>query len=671
MANITVEAFMSKLSVALGVDYSEEQIEFAKNMTKPQICFASPGTGKTATAVAALFATELFHRIPGDTIYALSFTNAATAELKIRYLSAAEKLKLRTTNVQFMTLHSMCSKLLKDNADRLGMDRLSIGAPMTIESASNIIISSAEEWGCTVSRESIRPIVKAIRDLNSRLVFSQENVESSIAFKETGLDYFFFNKIRSLLFQYNLLVESVQVNDILLYTLYMLSENPDIEAYMKDKIKIMLVDEAQDLSLLQLRLICKLTANPILIGDLKQQIYAFNGACQEIVQRYLDVHPNADKYYLTRTYRCKTEITEYAAKLIAPNMTDENDVCTGTGTGGSVVVLNGLNLDKVTAKLYEEYIANRRLFYRETMFLFRNNASAIPIIESLYKHGLPFYVEKYTPAFELPVIKELCEILTLCKTPQAPTNARALRYLIPEFNVYRQDQPNPIEKIMHRTGQDAFSVNYQFRQGKVAADVMCMLCDVRESMQKGKTVAELINMLWPLFNENYLKGVSWKLEFPVEYYIRNVTPLVTNKTYDAFQLDEMGKLSKAEEYKNARRGIRCLTMHGAKGLEADDVYIIDADEGLIPNTSKLNRSIKKGSALDAAKEIRNERSLCYVAVTRARENVYIVYNKTPAALMIGDNPYTELDSLYANHKNNDADDIISFDLFCDAIREVV
>ena len=667
MSNITAEAFMSKMSVMLDVDYSDEQIDFLKDMTKPQICFASPGTGKTSTAVAGLLMTELFHKIPGENIYALSFTRAATAELKVRHKRACDKLRLPTQTVGFMTLHALCNKLLRDNAKRLGIVDLSTAEPMSMQSAASLIMSCCSEWGTPIKENNIRSIVNAIRNMNSSLIFSREHVESTLLFKETELDYTLFNKIRAMLFQYNLLSETIQVNDIMLYTLYLLNENPDIEAFMKSKIRVMLVDEAQDLSLLQLMLICKMTDNPILIGDMKQQIYGFNGACQEIVQRYLEIHPDATKLYLTRTYRCKTEITDYAAKLIEPNMLDERDECNGTGIGGTIHVTNELNLANICDALQKNFIENRHMFYRETMFLFRNNSSCVPVVEELYKRDLPFLVNKYQPAFAIPVMKELCELMELCRNPQAPSNAKALRYLIPEMNAYSGANMNPIEKICMKTGCDIFSVNYQFRNGEEAAKAMTVLMHVRELMHKGAFVSELVNKLWPLYDKVWLSTRAWMLEYPVDYYINLVDVIVRSKTFEQFQRDEIDKVKKSKEYELHRMGVCCYTMHAAKGLEADDVYILDAEAAIIPNVKSIARSVKKGSALDAAREIRNERSLCYVAVTRARENVVIQYKKEPSPLLLGENPYTDLDELYATYETNEDDDVRAFNEFCKEI----
>ena len=158
-----------------------------------------------------------------------------------------------------------------------------------------------------------------------------------------------------------------------------------------------------------------------------------------------------------------------------------------------------------------------------------------------------------------------------------------------------------------------------------------------------------------------MKSNSWGLEASPKYYLASVQCLV-HKDYVTFMQDEMKKMNVIKESEAYQRGIRCYTMHASKGLEADIVYIIDANEGLIPNASKLKDMDKNRCDMDAARMIREERSLCYVACTRAKEVLNIVSTDEPAAMLLGENPYSQYDSVYQYYRVT-GDDIAAFENF--------
>lgn len=662
---ISQDAFITAMEARLGNNYTEEQKKLISAFGEgPAFCFADPGTGKTYSAIGGLLMAELMKGIPGNQIYALSFTTLATGELAVRHEKACQKLGV-SRQVNFKTLHALCRQILKENYKLLGMDSFGSKEALSMADSYKLVESSCEELGIAVTPNQIRGCIRASSSLNAALVFDEDVVKTKMAFKQAGVDYEIFDKIRGLLFSYSLLTETITVSDLLLYTLMLLTRHPEVSAKFKAQCKLMLVDEAQDLSLLQLRIISMLTDNPVFIGDMKQQIYAFNGACQEVVEAFYRLFPTATSLQLTQSFRCKNNIADYATKIILPNKIGGENY-KGTGPGGTVDVMcglyeMGLDIQSLCEELHKTFVANLNKFPKEILFLARNNISIIPVVEELYKQGLPFRVNKYKPAYEVPVIKELCELVQLCQSPKVYTNILALRYLIPEFQGYYNLKEHPYWKICQHTGCSIFDVNYEFRDMGLGSTAMSTLLEVAEMVNQGAHVTELFNKLWPQFEECYLRNNAWKLENKPEYYINSVNSL-THKTYAKFITDETKKMQLIQENDRMSRGIRCYTMHGSKGLEADIVYIIDADKDVIPNTSQLDKMIKAQCTIDAARAIREERSLCYVAVTRAREEVKIIYNSEAAPLLLGKNPYSEFDALYEVNKTL-GDDIRAFESF--------
>lgn len=664
---ITQEAFLSQLEVGLKCDYTPEQKELIKYFGDgPVFCFADPGTGKTYTAIGGLFNAELYKQIPGQNIYALSFTRLATGELSSRHQRACEKLGVGKL-VNFQTIHSLCRSILKENYSLLGMSKFDSTGALTMEKAYNLVEGSAQEIGITVNPNQIRAIIKACSALNSSMTFDKDVVVTKMKFKECNVDYDTFDKVRCLLFAYSLLSETISVSDILLYTVLLLQRHPEISDAFKKKCRLLLVDEAQDLTLLQLRIISLLTDNPVLIGDMKQQIYGFSGACQEVVAEFHKLFPNCRDLRLSQSFRCKNEIAEFATRIILPNKIGGEDY-KGVGPGGKVQLLrgfgeDGMNVKKLVANIKEEFIHNRNRLVKEYLFLTRNNISIIPIIEELYQKELPFRVNNFNMAYQIPIISDLVKLVLLATQPDNPKNISALQYIMPEFRGYYNIYEHPLYQACSQTGSNVFTVNYQYRDQLNASKAIPLLMSVRTMVDEGKPVKDIFNALWPMYNENWLTQNVWRLDNKPNYYLAAVEPLVY-KDFATFLNDEVAKANIIQESDRYERGVRCYTIHASKGLEADVVYILDADEGIIPNTKELDKMLKKDCDLDVARAIREERSLCYVACTRAKEELYIVYNEMPSPIILGDNPYETFDQLYSMYRST-GDDITAFHHFAE------
>ena len=537
--NITQEAFINMMEVRTNLIYTDEQKALISSFGDgPLFCFADPGTGKTFTAIGGLLNAELFKHIRGDNIYALSFTRMATGELATRHNNTCRKLGIKST-INFATLHKLCKDIILENYRLLDMYSPKLTEPITVASCYNLVDESCREWGIALQPAKIRAIINACRSLNAALIFDEDNVRSKADFKKCGVDYQVFYKIRGMLFSQALLTESISISDVLLYTLMLMQKHPEVSEAFKKKCRIMLVDEAQDLSLLHLRVISYLTDCPVFIGDMKQQIYAFNGACQEIVEAFFKLFPNAATLQLTQSFRCKQNIADFATKIILPNKIG-GDNFKGVTEGGSVEIYdsmnsngNSLNLTQICSDLRNDFIAHRNQFSKDILFLFRNNFSAIPVVEELFKNKLPFRVNNYQPAYEVPFIKELCSILKLCEQPHVPSNIDALRYLIPELRGYYNVTTNPIYTICQKTGASPFEVNYQYKDPNHVANVMHVLMEIQEMLVRDASCEEMFNKLLPLYNENWVSYITWRMENDFHVYYNTVRVLL-HKTFSKF-----------------------------------------------------------------------------------------------------------------------------------------
>lgn len=657
---------LAVLDARTGSFATEEQKEFAADFTKPLYSFSNPGTGKSHSIIKGLIMAQTFHGVRGAKINAMSYTKDATAELKVRYLAACKKVGVAPT-VKFNTFHAICrgivTKKYPDMRIREGHDW---------EKDTKVLQEYMAKYGVDCSDYYyLKKVLLAIDNLNYSLIYEEENVELSYRFRELEMGIGLFQKLRSDLFFQNLIGRKISQGDIPNYTLYVLANNPQLCEQYKEQYEIMVVDEFQDMTKLYLTILSVISKNLIVIGDMKQQIYGFNGACSEIVSEYLKLYPNARRVDLTQSFRCRNEIADYATGVYFPNDVTV-EAFKGVGDGGSVRVMQSRELDvpDIVSRIKVERAKKNVEEIRDTMFLFRNNFSITPIAEELFKQDVPFRVKKLYKVFDLPIFKELTELALIAEEPSNVDRVKALAHLVPEFKKYSVEEcpvvlaMNSVIRAKRLKGDlsptNIFDVEYKSRDESYSQFVQA-ISRANLLIRNERSCQQVFEVLFPVYDKYIISGKWWMLDKPKEYYYELIAPIVNNKTFRQMVNDEYEKERKAREAMEARFGVKCYTMHSAKGLEADDVYIVDAEDDLFPSSKNLKKLIDSNCEYEAAKVVREERNLLYVGITRAKENVSIIFRGELTALIASpvNNKFSYLDEVYKSTVRN-FDDVQAF-----------
>lgn len=649
------------ISAYIGSPLTEEQKEFAADFTHDTMSFSDPGTGKTHTLIAGLILAQKHHKVPGSEINCMSFTNAAVSEMAGRYNALCKKCTI-TPSVKFNTFHSLSRQILKGAFPRMeviGHENFKIA----VADMQRYLTEAGMDCGDDVRYP--RKVIQAINNLNSSLTFHEENVMRKHDFVELGMDVEIFQDLRVRWFMRGLISNVIVQGDIPLYCLYALMNNRDgISEKWKAKYKIMVVDEFQDLSLLHLRILSYIAATLIVIGDMKQQIYAFNGACPQIVDAYFKLHPDARICNLTKSFRCSQKIANFATRIIKPN--DRFiEPFTGHNGGSDVQVIHRRDLN--WEEIVKNIAADQKLHNhaaRDVMFLYRNNASAIPIIEELYKNGIPFRCSKFAKVMDIPIFNTLSKLVNAAWQPKKYDVVTEALKLFPEFkNTQWGQEPAPVQ-AMRASGKSLFELNYRYKEGS-STEILLAMAQARKDIEEKKSAGVTYMKLMGVYDKYIYKQEWWKIDNDKEFYFNLVGQICNSKSYVLMYNEEIEKEQKNEQAISAGMGIRCYTMHSAKGLEADDVYILDCDEGKFPNRKIMDTKIDDGCLYDVAVDIRSERNLLYVAVTRAKDSVTITYSGEPCKLVVNpeDSEYTQYDSEYENNINEFDDAAEFFKLF--------
>lgn len=648
---------------------TDEQMEFASDLTKDTISFSDPGTGKTHTLIAGLLMLQQYYKYPGSRINCMSYTKAATGEIAARYEKIAKQLRI-SDKVVFNTFHSMALKIL-----RQAFHDIDIGDTPISDKISNMAGYMNALGMDTTDKNYVKKVILAIEKLNSALVFHKQNVTSRYDFVDLNMSFEDFQELRKRWVLRGITLNHIEQGEIPLYTLYALKRYPEITNEWKGKFKVMVIDEFQDLTLLHLNILSFISETLIVIGDMKQQIYYFNGACPQIVDEYLRMRPNARICNLSKSFRCSQEIADFATNVYTPN-DPSIKAFTGAKTGGSVNLVSrkSLNWKDIAANINADIKAHTISKARDIMFLYRNNSSAIPIVDELYKQHIPFRCPNLMTIMNMPIFNDLTKWALLAWNPTDVKCATDALRTLDEFKYRPYNEELAPISCMKGTGKSFLEMNYAWNDGM--QNIISILKQVRTMIIGGtdafgnkaepESAWKVYSKLFPIYDIAIIKKQYWKLDNPPDFYFNLIGPICTSKTFPELYGQELDKVRVNERNISGQMGIRCYTMHSSKGLEADDVYILDADNIIFPNIKKLQKKVEACCYFDAACEVRNERNLLYVAITRAKDNVYISSSQEDNMTKLITDPlnseFKDLDDIYMSTDTNYSDSEAYFKL---------
>lgn len=648
------------ISASAGVELTQEQKEFAADFRTPILSFSDPGTGKTASTSIGLIQLQGFHGVPGNKIRVVSFTNEATNNIAGRY-SAICKERMIPATVKFSTFHSFTLQILKKAYPNMQVK----GDPDYAKNVPYIADYIQKLSGSPKDNTYARQVLDVINLLNSRLAFAKGEMELSYAYKKLNMDFDMFQKIRYLWFKSNLAANIIFQGDIPLYALYGLLRFDGLAEQYRSMTEVMVVDEFQDMSLLYLKIMQLVANNAVCIGDIKQQIYQFNGASDRIVDEFKKAYPSYREIALTHSFRCKSEIAIFSSFVYHPN--DENTKeFIGVSEGGEVILSSNkdFNIDIVTKELktaYENW--ENEETRKDVMFLFRNNFSSMPITERLWQNGIPFRMSRYMKVMDFPILSDFCSLINIVAFPEDAEKLQKGFSVFPEFRYSKINSGTghyPIVDLLLNSKKDITDLNYRFIK-RGSYQIVAMLNQIKTLLSRGARVIKLFEVVYPIYAEEVINNNWWKYDKPYEYYAGLASEILMKKDYYTMYSEEIAKAESVAENMAIYNGVRCYTIHMAKGLEADEVYLLDANEDVFPNVKKVDKLIAAGCEYEAAKTLREDINLLFVAASRARTKFAALFRETMTPLLLTPNnhKYSYLQEVYKN-TNLDFDNVAEF-----------
>jgi DNA helicase-2/ATP-dependent DNA helicase PcrA len=601
-------------------DLNAEQIEAVHHENGPMLILAGAGTGKTRTITARIAWLIAQGEDPGR-ILAVTFTNKAAREMKERIAGMVDPNQAKLVTAS--TFHALCLRMLRGDAQRLGYK------------ANFSIFDEGDQLGLIkkiINRVSARD-EKLDPHLAKNFISKAKNNGWTARDEETltGAVYRRYEQeLRAL--------NAMDFDDLLVQAVRLLSESDEVRDKWRAKVRHLLVDEFQDTNRLQFELVGQLASgqppNVCVVGDDDQSIYGWRGAEVSNILEFEKHFPNPRVIQLEQNYRSTNAILGAANQLISNNPRRRKKNLWSPKEGGEPVRVISVPDDRKEAEFVVQEVAAHRadqgLPWEHFAVIYRMNAQSRLLEENLRKDKIPYRLVGGKSFFERREIKDLTaymavllnpwddsSLLRIINTPPrgiGPTNVE----LALAFSVERK--LSLFEALRHSDHLDTCT-------RKTADAIRAFVDEIESARVRIQTPREdCANILSSLLDEcGYLDDLKRSCKTPDESLNREENVKEMLRALSDYQqrsrqglqgfLDEVSlDRERTEDEAESAPGVTLITLHAAKGLEFPHVFLIGAEDGLLPH----ERSKAEGA-------VDEERRLLYVGITRAMRSLVITW----------------------------------------------
>ena len=595
---------------------NEKQKEAVIYTQTPLLVLAGAGSGKTRVITHKIMYLINEKNIPLNKILAITFTNKAAQEMKERVKKA---LSLEKEPEWISTFHSLSARILRQEAKNVGLER-------------DFIIYDEED-----SKRTIKDIIKEL-NLDTE-TYKPEKVKSIISsvkqdMDETVLDFYEFTMphIRQIYENYQKILKqsnAVDFDDLILLVVNMFKGKPEILKKWQEKFDYILVDEYQDTNKIQHQLLKLLLGNRnciTVVGDPQQCIYTWRGAHPDNILDFEKDFPDTKIIKLEKNYRSTGKILETANKVIANAKGRWKEKILRLWTDnqeGENVKLAVLSTDKKESEFIsrkiKEYIS-KGYSYSDIAVLIRMSFLTRNIEEAFIKANIPYQIIGGVKFYERAEVKDILGYLRFALNPK---DTQAFKRIInlPSRGI-GEKTINKIKEYYKDNWIQAIYDAYDHMSNKVKLGLQSFL-EVIEYAQKyaNKNPAKTAKIIYDTIGyEDYLINKypnDWEDRIANVKELFNALEEVEKSGQTLSEFLEESSLSQAQDNLENSNTVKIMTVHAAKGLEFPIVFIAGLEDGIFPS----------GRAFEDIEQMEEERRLFYVAITRAKEKVYLSYAK--------------------------------------------
>ncbi|SQF71594.1 DNA helicase PcrA [Streptococcus sanguinis] len=605
---------------------NDRQTEAVQTTEGPLLIMAGAGSGKTRVLthrIAYLIDEKMVN--PWN-ILAITFTNKAAREMRER----AEKLKTEAQDCLIATFHSMCVRILRREADHIGYNRnFTIVDPGEQRTLMKRILKNLnldpKKWN---ERAILGTISNAKNDLIDEVAYA--NLADDMYTEIVAKCYTAYQKeLRQ--------SEAMDFDDLIMLTLRLFDQNPDVLTYYQQRYQYIHVDEYQDTNHAQYQLVKLLASrfkNICVVGDADQSIYGWRGADMQNILDFEKDYPEAKVVLLEENYRSTKTILQAANEVIRNNRNRRPKNLWTQNEDGEEIVYYRANDEQDEALFVArtiDQLSREGYSHKDFAVLYRTNAQSRTVEEALLKSNIPYTMVGGTKFYSRKEIRDVISYLNLIANP-----SDNISYERVVNEPKRGVGPGTVEKIRNFASSQEISLldasaNILLSpvKGKAAQavyDFANMLLDMRERLDDF-TVTKLVEAV--LEKTGYATALAAQATLESQARIENIEEFLSvTKNFDESPdnpadesgldklsrfLNDLALIADTDDGDTESSEVTLMTLHAAKGLEFPVVFLIGMEENVFP----LSR------ASEDEDELEEERRLAYVGITRAEKILYL------------------------------------------------
>ncbi len=542
----------------------------------PTLITAGPGSGKTRVLTHKIAYLIEEKKVDPLKILAVTFTNKASGEMKERIFKLVKNKQIP----MFMgTFHSISSKILRKEGYNEGLNANYV----IYDSADSrtLVKNIMSELGIDIKKINPNAVSSAISSAKNELITASDYINFAHGFFRQNVA-----KIYPIYQRKLSQANALDFDDLLMKLVELFRNNPEVLKKYQNNFEYILVDEYQDTNHAQyvlINLLAKKYQNICVVGDMSQAIYSFRGADYRNILNFEKDYPNVKIFRLGQSYRHTQTLLNAAQKLIEYNRSHVPiELWTKNQTGEKIVIFEAFN-ETDEAREIIHTINDNKLSLNNCAILYRTNAQSRAVEDQLVKYTIPYRLIGGVKFYERKEIKDILAYLRLFYNPS-----------------------------------DSISSDRISKLGKRRYENFIAFADNSRQSFTSKTPLEILEKILEITDyENFIKAKNEDFEDRVE----NVKELKTV----ASGFENLGEFlenialveSESSNKSETLNAVTLMTLHSAKGLEFENVFMIGMEEGLFPHSRSLT---------DAG-ELEEERRLCYVGITRAKERLTMLYAK--------------------------------------------
>lgn len=595
----------------MSISLNSQQEDAASHLNGPCLVVAVPGSGKSRLLVERA-ARILENGEKSRCLACVTFTNKAADEMKTRIQA---RVGSRSRGSFIGTFHSLCVSILRNFGKHLGYNRFTI---CSSDDQLDIIRQIARQDGYKIDKKEARTIARSVNNWRENML-DRDDYEESLyndSFKiDLGDKY--LQKIKE--------SEIIDFSGLLSETINLLDNNEKVRNTIQDQLKYIQVDEVQDTNLAQFHLLNTFSAkhrNIMMVGDLSQSIYRFRGARYQNIKDFISQNPDIRVIELPLNYRSTPQIVEVADRLIKNNSSHMAESFITNNPDGQPVQCLTFQNDLAEAGFIcshiQKLVAAGGWGYGDIAILYRLNSMSEPIERAMKNYGI---ICKIIGGRSFYDRREIKDCLAMLRFKYNPRDGIAFHRIATCVSGLGDMAVGKIENFSSEEDMSILEVCSHFAKSGKTSGMRSACKKISETFDfDNRSVAAVLSDLIEKFDYEGFLAKQYSDDHTDRF--NNVRQLIVS----AGQYQEkngggiesylaMISLMSTSDTKSDKEAVSMMTLHASKGLEFPIVFVVGAEEGILPHMMAIQE--------DPIEGLEEERRLCYVGMTRAEKMLYV------------------------------------------------